>query len=194
MKSDQEKQRFYWLTFVVTTGLTVFLAIPSWLPVFGVAYEDFGGVLWTALRNSLPVITALFGFISGWFINDRRVQKKIEDQEECNKTPKISEVEKDDDIEKPKKKLQFDKIDASKLSASEAKMLLCIYKDKDKAYIDGNPDCLALEQKGAIKSASNSNTFSFDIVTNWTLTQEWQDYIKNNKTEIENIANRSKQN
>lgn len=99
--------RFDWKTFLASTIAAAVISSPSWVPVFGASYEDFGSGLLAVFKGFLPVIAMVAGFIIGWNVRNNKAlkdAKAVEDklgmtiEEAAGKLKqRDEELEKDED-------------------------------------------------------------------------------------------------
>lgn len=78
MMEEHSKRAFDWKTFIASTIVTVIVSSPSWVPVFGGEYVDFGAALWAGLIGFSPVIFMAAGFIIGWNVRNSQAKKERE--------------------------------------------------------------------------------------------------------------------
>lgn len=76
MKKGSQMPKFDWRTFIATTAITFILSLPSWLPVFGVQYADFGAAFVAGFVGFSPVLFVALGFVVGWHVRNYQAEKE----------------------------------------------------------------------------------------------------------------------
>lgn len=76
-KMNDNNPRFDWKTFWATTIVTLALSSPSWVPVFGVSYEDFGAALVAFIIGFFPVFAIIVGMLIGWYARNRKAKEEV---------------------------------------------------------------------------------------------------------------------